>query len=144
MPNPVCALCSRHSRPFASSLFCSSCSSAYFVLPSFHTFAGCCFQDFQVFAVSSLQADTDLHVHSKHAFSLGPLNLLFPLPGTLSHQISACSLTSFRPLHSSPYSKTMSAHCHFLFSISVHFSSQHLLPCDFLWLLTSCILLSPL
>ena len=48
---------------------------------------------------STLQAYPVLHVHSKHAFSLGPLHLLFSLPGTLSLQISACSLTSLGTWH---------------------------------------------
>lgn len=131
------------------SSLCSLCRSSasfffFFLLPSFHTIPGCCFQAFQVFPISSLQAYKDLHVHSKRAFSLGPLNLLFPLPVTLSHQIHSRSLASLRPLHTSPYQKTMSSHCHFLVSTSISFSSQNLSPRGVLLLLTYCVSLSPL
>lgn len=83
LKNPSCTSCCRQTG------ICSCFtlpSSAFFSLPYFYTFA-----DKNVFPISSsLQAYAGLHIHSKHAFSLGPLHLLFALPGTFSCQISAC------------------------------------------------------
>lgn len=128
LPNPSCALCCRHTGVPTVSLLCSWCRSSAFLTSILSFFYWSLPSRLPI--SSSLRAYAVLHVHSKHGFSLGLLHLQFPLPGTLSFKISAGFLTSLRTLHTLPYHKTVSTHCHFLFFF-VYFSSQHLSPCGF-------------